>query len=138
MSRRIGISLTLVLLVLPLLMACGPQAATRAPATATAASATSSAGSAQAATPAPVTIVLKNFAFDPKQVTVPVGTTVVWTNRDAASHTVTAGTRGSPSGLFDSGNLASGASFSFTFTKAGTYPYYCAIHAGMDGSVTVQ
>ena len=111
---------------------CGQQAAsTAAPAAATPAAATSAAA-------APAEIVLKNFAFSPKELTVPVGTTVTWTNQDSAPHTVTAGQRGSPSGLFDSGQLTAGKSFSFTFSQAGTYPYFCSVHSGMDGTITVK
>jgi plastocyanin len=142
MSKQMRLALVVLILALPLLAACGQTAAGStavAPAaTAPAAAATSGTGAQGAATPAPVQIALKNLAFEPKAVTVPVGTTVTWVNQDAFAHTVTAGTRGSPSGVFDSANLAAGASFSFTFTKAGTFPYFCAIHAGMDGTVTVQ
>jgi plastocyanin len=82
-------------------------------------------------------IPIQNFAFgDP--VTVKVGTKVTWTNLDAAQHTVTADDKS-----FDSGVLAKGQSFSFTFTKAGTVSYYCAIHGGAGGQgmaskITVQ
>ncbi len=80
---------------------------------------------------------LANFAFNPKQVSVPVGTTVVWTNKDNVAHTVTADDKS-----FDSGNLNPGATFKFTFTKAGTFPYHCQYHGGpngqgMSGVVTV-
>ena len=78
-----------------------------------------------------VAISIKNFSFgDP--ITVPVGTTVVWTNDDTTAHTVTAADKS-----FDSGNMDQGASFSFTFTKAGTFSYVCTYHANMKGTVTV-
>jgi plastocyanin len=74
-----------------------------------------------------VQIQIQNFAFgDP--VTVKVGTRVTWTNLDNAQHTVTADDKS-----FDSGVLAKGQSFSFTFTKAGSVSYYCAIHGGAGG-----
>lgn len=78
-----------------------------------------------------------NF-FTPQNVTVPVGTTVKWTNNGAATHTATSG-NGTPSGLFDSGNMTSGQTFQFTFNNPGTYPYYCKIHgaAMMSGTITV-
>jgi len=66
-------------------------------------------------------------------VTIRAGSAVLWTNKDGAPHTVTA-----KDGSFDSGNLAQGASFSFTFQKAGTYDYFCAIHPSMKGTVVVQ
>jgi plastocyanin/phage tail protein X len=85
-----------------------------------------------------VQIVMQNVSFQPQQITVPPGTTVTWVNRDNFAHTVTSGTRGSPSGLFDSGNVAAGGSFSFTFQTPGPYPYFCQIHNGMNGTVVVQ
>jgi plastocyanin len=70
-----------------------------------------------------------NYSFDPAVITVTVGTTVVWTNKDNVSHTVTSDT-----GLFDSGLLANAGTFSFTFAQAGTYPYYCRPHGGPGGT----
>ncbi|MDO8673447.1 MAG: cupredoxin family copper-binding protein [Dehalococcoidia bacterium] len=78
-------------------------------------------------------VVIQNFLFGPKALTVPVGTTVRWTNKDSAAHTVTSG-----KGTFDSGNLAQGQSFTFKFTQAGTYDYVCKIHSGMTATITVQ
>ncbi|MBI4284486.1 MAG: cupredoxin family copper-binding protein [Chloroflexi bacterium] len=72
------------------------------------------------------------FAFVPAEVTIKTGTEVVWTNNDAVSHTVTA-----DGGLFDSGTMAKDASYSYTFTKAGTYTYYCGYHTYMKGKITV-
>ncbi len=77
-------------------------------------------------------------SYRPATITVPVGTTVTWTNNDSIQHTVTSGVPNSPSGLFDSGTLNTGQTFSFTFTSPGTYSYYCRIHgAAMTGTVTV-
>jgi len=80
-------------------------------------------------------------AYDPLGLTVPVGTTVRWTNLDAVAHTVTSGvsdgTTGTPDGLFDSPFLDLGDTFTFTFTEPGTYPYYCKPHPWMKGTVTV-
>jgi plastocyanin len=72
-------------------------------------------------------------AYVPDSITVSVGTTVKWTNNDAIAHDVT-----SQNNLFFSGNMASGATFSQTFQSTGTFPYYCTIHSGMTGTVTVQ
>jgi plastocyanin len=74
-----------------------------------------------------------DFAFDPSSVAVDAGATVTWTNQGAAPHTVTA-----DDGSFDSGTLDAGASFSFTFTSAGTVSYHCTIHPNMVGSVVVS
>ncbi|MDX1614311.1 MAG: plastocyanin/azurin family copper-binding protein [Candidatus Promineifilaceae bacterium] len=84
-----------------------------------------------------VTIV--NFAFSPDELTVPVGTTVVWTNQDNVGHTVTAGSPSAPNpDFFDSGSLSSGDTFSFTFDEAGSFEYYCTIHPSMTATVTVE
>ena len=61
-------------------------------------------------------------------VTIPVGTVVLWSQLDAGSHTTTSGTPGNPSGLWDSGELARGDSFSYTFREEGSFPYFCKIH----------
>lgn len=78
------------------------------------------------------------FAFSPATITIKVGTTVTWTNTTGAPHTVTSddGT------TFDSGIntpiAANGGTFSFTFTKAGTFTYHCQIHPFMKATVIVQ
>lgn len=80
---------------------------------------------------------IKLFTFKPQFLEVPVGTTVVWTNRDAVEHTVTNGTPEKPSGTFDSEGFTEGKTFSFTFTKEGEYPYFCKRHNFMQGVVKV-
>ena len=70
--------------------------------------------------------------FSPANLTVTVGDTVTWTNADDSPHTVTA-----DSGAFASGNLDGGASFSWTFTTAGTFTYVCSYHGEMTGTITV-
>ena len=77
-------------------------------------------------------ISIKAFAFNPNSLTIKVGTRVTTTNLDSATHTWTAG-----GGLFDSGNLPTGKSFSVTFAKPGTFNYVCSIHAFMHGGITV-
>jgi plastocyanin len=76
---------------------------------------------------------IDNFSFGPGTLTVPVGTTVTWTNRDDIPHTVV-----STDGAFKSKVLDTDEKFSFTFSKAGTYPYFCSIHPKMTGKVIVQ
>jgi predicted lipoprotein with Yx(FWY)xxD motif/plastocyanin len=78
-----------------------------------------------------VNVSISGFSFG-APLTVPVGTTVVWTNEDSAPHTAT-----EVNGAFDSGNLAQGGTFSFTFEKAATYNYICQIHPKMKGTITV-
>jgi plastocyanin len=65
-----------------------------------------------------------NGAFQPQAITVTAGETVTWTNPDSVAHTVTSGTADALTNLFDSGSIAAGRSFSFTFTDPGTYQYY--------------
>jgi len=82
-------------------------------------------------------ISIKDFAFDPKTISVNVGDTITWTNDGPSPHTVTA-----DDASFDSGNLDKGATFSQTFTKAGTFAYFCKYHGskggtGMAASITV-
>jgi amicyanin len=76
---------------------------------------------------------IDNFSFGPSELTVPVGTTVTWTNRDDIPHTVV-----STEKVFKSKVLDTDEKFSFTFSKAGTYPYFCSIHPKMTGKVIVQ
>ena len=70
--------------------------------------------------------------FMPGTTTVPVGTTVTWTNQDNGEHTVTSNT-----GLFDT-ELFTGESSSYTFTEPGTFDYHCIPHSGMIGQVVVE
>lgn len=77
-------------------------------------------------------VAIQGFAFSPATLTVPVGTTVTWTNRDAAPHTVTA-----TDASFGSPTLETGQSFSFTPARAGTFGYMCTIHPGMKGTLIV-
>jgi plastocyanin len=93
---------------------------------------TASAPGARAAST--VTVQISNFAYQPATVTIQVGDTVTWTNLDSAAHTATDTGSGA---LFD-GVMATGESFSHTFTQAGTYDYYCTFHPEMTGTVVVQ
>jgi plastocyanin len=76
---------------------------------------------------------IDNFSFGPGTLTVPVGTTVTWTNRDDIPHTAV-----STDGAFKSKVMDTDEKFSYTFTKAGTFPYFCSIHPKMTGKVVVQ
>jgi plastocyanin len=82
---------------------------------------------------APPSVSIVDFAFTPGTLTIPVGTTVTWTNKGAVNHTTTSDT-----GLWDSGLLAPGATFSFTFSSAGTFPYHCNVHFMMTGTIVVH
>jgi len=76
---------------------------------------------------------IDNFSFGPAAVTVEVGTTVTWTNRDDIPHTVVSDEK-----VFKSKVLDTDEKFSFTFTKPGTYGYFCSVHPKMTGKVVVQ
>ena len=76
---------------------------------------------------------IDNFSFGPGTLTVPVGTTVTWTNRDDIPHTVV-----STDGVFKSKVLDTDEKFAYTFGKAGSYPYFCSIHPKMTGKVIVE
>src|SRR4051812_7639259 len=88
--------------------------------------------SAAARTGPTVKASLKNIAFQPSRIEITVGTTVAWTNNDAVEHTVTAIDRS-----FDSGNMSPGATWQYTFTKPGTYQFFCVVHPFMKGVVIV-
>jgi len=89
--------------------------------------------SAQAAQAATAEVKIDNFSFGPATLTVAVGTTVTWVNHDDIPHSVV-----STDGAFKSRALDTDEKFSFTFTKAGTFPYFCGIHPKMTGKVVVQ
>jgi plastocyanin len=91
-------------------------------------------GPAPAPTGTPVPVKIAQLAFSPASVTVPVGGTVTWTNADQVDHTVTSMGRG-PLG---SATIHTGATYSYTFTTAGTYMYYCAVHPDMMATVVVS
>ncbi|HYL14040.1 MAG TPA: cupredoxin family copper-binding protein [Terriglobales bacterium] len=74
-----------------------------------------------------------NFTFAPDTLTVPVNSTVTWVNKDDIPHVIA-----SSDGVFKSKALDTDQKYSYTFTKAGTYPYYCSIHPKMVGKVVVQ
>ena len=82
-----------------------------------------------------VTVMVKNFAFNPATIEIAAGTTVTWTNNDAAPHTATQEPAGSG---FQSGRLNTGDSFSYTFDTPGTFDYFCEFHPNMKGTVVVS
>jgi plastocyanin len=96
-------------------------------------SAASPGSTAKAPQAASAEVKVDNFSFGPATLTVAVGTTVTWTNRDDIPHTIV-----STDKVFKSKVLDTDEKFSFTFAKAGTYPYFCSIHPKMTGSVVVQ
>ena len=77
---------------------------------------------------------IDNFSFGPATLTVPVGTTVTWVNQDDVPHNVVS----SEGKILKSPVLDTDQKFSYTFTTAGAYPYYCGLHPKMTGKVIVQ
>lgn len=127
-TRRAGviiIAMVALLAVLTLTAACGSGDGDNTTATTATPGTTGAGGGAQ--------VVMKSMAFEPASVTIKVGESVTWTNQESATHTVVG-----DNDEFQSGDLANGASFSFTFDKAGTYTYHCGIHPSMKATVVVQ
>jgi plastocyanin len=124
--------------MLVLAIACSASAPAAAPGPSSPAP-SSAAPSVQAATPTPtasstggpVLIQMAEHYYDPAQLVIAVGTTVVWRNVGIQTHDIHA-----RDGSFESPGLGPGGTFTYTFTKAGKYPYYCAPHEG-DGMIGV-
>lgn len=104
-------------------------------------------GTAAPSTAPSNTVTMRLIAFKPGDLTVEAGTAVTWKQTDAGAHTVTSGTVAQgragvteePDGTFDSGEIAKGDTFEFTFEEPGTYPYFCSIHpATMRGEIRVR
>ena len=76
---------------------------------------------------------IKNFEFQPSDLTISPGTTITWYNQDKIDHTITSDT-----GLFDSGVVNPGKKFSFKFDNPGNYKYSSSIHPNMRGEITVS
>jgi plastocyanin len=87
-----------------------------------------------AASPAPIVVHTKDFAYKPLTLTIPAGTTVTFVNDDDVAHTVTSA---DDKKAFDSGNMDKNAKWTFTFKTPGTYQYVCAYHAFMKAKVIV-
>jgi plastocyanin len=118
-----------------LLAGCGSSAQAApapAPATDTMPGMAMAPSAATAANSADAKVLIDSYKFGPDKLTVPVGTTVTWTNNDTDEHTVVA-----KDDSFRSGSLAKGQSFRYTFTKAGSYDYLCSIHPFMVATVVV-
>jgi plastocyanin len=76
---------------------------------------------------------IDNFTFTPQRLTVKTGTTITWTNQDDIPHTVASTTKQFKSTVLDTGDK-----FSFTFTTAGSYEYFCSLHPHMTGTIVVE
>lgn len=76
---------------------------------------------------------IEGFAFRPATLTVPAGTTVTWENLDSTVHDVTS----TDGGFTSSGDMGGGATYQYTFEEEGEYPYFCAHHPDMTGTIIV-
>jgi plastocyanin len=83
-------------------------------------------------------IAAKDFQFEPRSVEVKAGTAVRWTNKDSSTHTTTSGKPGSRDGTWHGELAASTGTFTFTFTQAGTFTFFCEKHVTMTGTVVVK
>jgi len=104
-------------------------------------SSSSSGGGWTAPTPVSNNVVIKDFAFTPGSLVVPLGTTVTWINRDNTAHTVTGTVGGGTATATNSpmsGTLQPGQSYSFRFGQTGTFPYHCSIHPSMTAAIVVS
>jgi plastocyanin len=140
-GQRLVLGAAALLIAVASLAGCSPSADS-------ALTAPSSPTSAPSAPAGPV-INLSSLMFNPSTITVKVGETVTWRNDEPITHTVTSGrfmgidkstglrSSQQPDGMFNTKLGGKGKTFSFTFTKSGTYTYYCDIHQGMNATITV-
>ncbi len=147
--RRAPVPVVVLAASLMLVLAACSGGATTTPTTAaatqsaagtqSAAASRTASASESAAASGETTVSLINFAFNPTTLTVPVGSTVTFTNNDSTKHTATEGKDGKKAdgARFDL-QLDPGASDSFTFDTAGTYNVTCLIHSSMNMTITVQ
>ena len=96
-----------------------------------------SSGEPKTAPTAPNAVTIQGFLFKPASLSVKAGTAVTWSNRDDIAHTVTSGAPGQTSGVFDSGDVTLGKTFTHSFVTAGTFAYFCKNHNSMTGRITV-
>ena len=80
------------------------------------------------ASPGPNEVWMQNMSFRPDELTIPSGSSIVWTNKDNVNHSITSGRFGKPLDLFESGDIAPGSSYTQPFDSTGTYHYYCRLH----------
>jgi len=126
-KKKLLIAVSILSVVLMISISCNKSTAYNTPTTGT------TGGTGGTSGPGPNEVFIEGMAFNPSSISVAAGTTITWTNKDAIAHTVT-----SNSNLFSSGSIGFGGTFSFKFTTAGTFPYFCSVHPSMVASVTVN
>ena len=115
--------LSIFILTMVVLSACAPQEGISGGGATSAAGGTSSDGNVN----------ISGFAFEPASVTIKVGGTVTWINKDGVVHTVVADDKS-----WSSDNLSKGGQYSHKFEAAGTFTYTCGVHPNMKGTVIVK
>jgi plastocyanin len=91
------------------------------------------AAAASPARAADIEVKIDNFTFNPQQITVNAGDTVIWVNHDDIPHTVTSKTMALRSKAMDTDDK-----FSFTFATPGKFDYFCSLHPHMTGTIVVE
>lgn len=137
MSRRTIVTLGLSALMTLAMAACSSGTASSAPSTGASAPAAASPSAAAAmcqetTDPGDVAASIKDFAFEPADISAKVGQVIGFTNTGAAPHTVTL-----DDGSCTTPNISAGGADGVVFSVAGSYPFHCAIHAQMKGTITV-
>ena len=136
MTRRtlsaIGAAFALTLALAACSSSGSSSAAASAPAASQAAP-SAAAGCALSTDAGTVEVAIKDFAFAPAQITAKVGDVVAFSNGDTTAHTATL-----DDGSCTTGNIVPGTTGALVFTAAGTYPFHCAIHSSMKGTITVS
>jgi len=137
MSRRTIPVILAAIALTAALAACSNSASSSTPASAPAASAAAPSAAAGACTVSTdagtVEATIKGFAFAPAQITAKVGDVIAFSNGDTTNHTVNL-----DDGSCQTGPIAGGSSAALVFSAAGTYPFHCAIHPSMKGTITVS
>ena len=119
----VGASLSLLTVVGVLLVGCGGSG-----------DGTDRTASSEASSSSARAVGIQDYAYKPASITVPVGTTVTFTNRDSTPHTATS----KESGAFESGPIDTNKSGKVVLEKAGTFTYYCLFHPFMKGTIVVE
>ncbi len=109
----------------------GSNTGLNTPATSTGESVNQTSTVAESVSPKTYNVTVENFSFNPAELNIKKGDTVIWTNQDSAPHKISGSS-------FQSGTLNKGGSFSYTFTTAGTFDYICSVHAYMSGKIIVE
>jgi len=132
MTRRTITTLGAAFALTLALAACSGSGSSAAPSAAGSPGGGAAACTASNDTPA-VPVSIKGFAFAPAQISASVGQVIGFSNGDTAGHTATL-----DDGSCSTGTIAGGAEAGLVFTKPGTYPFHCAIHSSMKGTITVS